>query len=195
MRKKKTIKRPQFWKNQTRKEHFQVTTVCITVVWKATRNNSLSWGIINIFECKIMKIKECPWSWWYTSKWADAQQLYRPGYKTGERKEQKKRKHNFKYIKLQTQMDFKRIYSPENRENKCKTISLCFYVECWDHDSKRKKPLTVLWSTNPSNIKRLYISSAAGEFIYVLEMKELRDVTTKISERKYPCVFFSLTNK
>lgn len=58
-----------------------------------------------------------------------------------------------------------------------------------------KKPLTVLWSTNPSNIKRLYISSAAGEFIYSLEMKELRDVTTKIFERKYLCVFFSLTKK
>lgn len=58
-----------------------------------------------------------------------------------------------------------------------------------------KKPLTVLWSTSPSNIKRLYISSAAGEFIYSLEMKERRDVTTKIFERKYLCVFFSLTKK
>lgn len=53
---------------------------------------------------------------------------------------------------------------------------------------KTKKPLTVLWSKKPSNIKRLYISSAAGEFIYSSEMKELRDVTTKIFEESI-CVF------
>lgn len=54
-----------------------------------------------------------------------------------------------------------------------------------------KKPLTVLWSRNPSDIKRLYISSAAGEFVYSLEMKELRDVTTKIFEREYLCLLFT----
>lgn len=51
-------------------------------------------------------------------------------------------------------MDFKRIYSPEDMENKCETILLYSYVACLDHDSK--KTLTVLWSTNPSNIKRFH---------------------------------------
>lgn len=34
-------------------------------------------------------------------------------------------------------MDFKRIYSPEDGENKYKTILLYSYVECIGHDSKK----------------------------------------------------------
>lgn len=48
-----------------------------------------------------------------------------------------KRKYTFKYIKLQTKMDFKRVYSPEDRENKCKIILLYSYAECIDHDRKK----------------------------------------------------------
>lgn len=41
------------------------------------------------------------------------------------------------------------------------------------------------------NIKRPHILSAAREFIYSLEMKELKDLSTKIRE-EYLFLFFSL---
>lgn len=42
------------------------------------------------------------------------------------------------------------------------------------------------------NIKRLHILSAAREFIYSLEMKELKDLSTKIREEECLFLFFSL---
>lgn len=90
-------------------------------------------------------------------------------------------------------MDFKRVYSPEDRKNKCKTILFYSYIDCIDYNTW-KKP-TVLWSTNSSNIKRLQILSAAGEFIYSLETKELRDVSAKIFEAKHLRLFFPLKRK
>lgn len=38
-------------------------------------------------------------------------------------------------------MDFKSVYSPEDRMNKCKTILFYAYIECIDHDTGKKTPL------------------------------------------------------
>lgn len=64
------------------------------------------------------------------------------------------------FIKLQTELDFQRVHSPEDTKSKWTMILFYSYAECIDDDTgKKRQPYMLLQTTKSSNIKRWHILS------------------------------------